>query len=185
VGAAEDHSLSCASITWTRAARHSFRELLAYLKAQEYSDPAARAREIIAAVKRLADWPCLGLVTQVRRGKTFRRLVIGKRFLVYYIYFPPRSAGQQGRVSIRAVKHGARRQPFAGVREPIPAAYHIYGACRRSRPDRGDAQHWRPAPRRLAAKPKFQNPRLVRRIADVYTAKTPRAIRSREVPPHG
>ena len=107
-----------ARITWTSGARPSFMELIAYLRTHEYGDPASRASEIILAIEKLEYSPRRCPVVRTRCGKSFRCLVVARRFLVYYIYFASRSVREAGRVSIRAVKHGARRRPFAGVREP-------------------------------------------------------------------
>jgi len=123
MSAATDGADCEADIKWTRRARLSFVELLAHFRSHEYGDPIARGREILAAVKRLRYAPARCQVMHIRRGTEFRRLIVSRRFFVYYIYFPPDTTRTRGVVSVRSVKHGAQRRPFAGVREPAPAEY--------------------------------------------------------------
>jgi plasmid stabilization system protein ParE len=111
------------AITWTSRARRFYGALLSYLKEQPFSHPQARDREIHDSIEKLRRAPCKCAVAHVRAGRQFRRMVVKCRFLVYYVYFPPRGPKGRGRISIRAVKHAARRQPFAGVREPESVQY--------------------------------------------------------------
>jgi hypothetical protein len=107
-----------AKISWTRHGRRSLAELTKYLKTHDYGDPVARADEISDAIYRLRHAPALYPIAFTSAGMDFRCAVVSGRFLVYYVYFPARSADSEGRVSIRGVKHGAQRNPFSGVREP-------------------------------------------------------------------
>jgi plasmid stabilization system protein ParE len=108
---------SRARLSWTRAGKRSLKQLLRYLETTEYGDPVARVREIAQVVRKLTYLPSRYPVIRVRNGKAIRRVVVSGRFLVFYIHFPPRGVEQPGRVSIRAVKHGARKNPLAGVRD--------------------------------------------------------------------
>ncbi|MGH8261653.1 MAG: hypothetical protein ACREUG_18400, partial [Steroidobacteraceae bacterium] len=104
----------------SRAAVRSFAELLRFLAEQEYADPLARAREIQVAINRLAHSPCHWPAVVVRSGMGFRRLVVSRRWLVYYVYVPSSDTAQPGCVSIRTVKHGIRRRPFEALRNWPP-----------------------------------------------------------------
>lgn len=104
-------------ITWTRNARRLFAELVAYLQVTPYSFPADRSRDILKASEELAYLPRRYPVRYIRNGKEFRRIIVKSRFFLYYIYFPPRAAGDPGRVSIRGVRHAARKRPFATIRD--------------------------------------------------------------------
>jgi hypothetical protein len=55
----------------------------------------------------------------VKEGLTFRQLVVGGRFYVYYIFTPPRGMTSAGTISIRSVKHAASQNPFLDVREAL------------------------------------------------------------------
>jgi plasmid stabilization system protein ParE len=104
-------------VVWTVGARQSFLELLAYLAQQPQEKTIARARDILYAIAMLTRAPTMCPVRHRCNGKAFRRLVVRDRFLVYYIYFPSSRSTPYGKVSIRGVKHGARRRPFGGVRD--------------------------------------------------------------------
>jgi len=104
------------TIRWTMQATDSVAELLSYIGAQPYGDSLARAREIYKSVWLLRDHPEIGPVSHIRYQKQYRKLVVEDRFHVYYIYYPPNDR-RKGIVSIRAVRHAALKNPFAGVRE--------------------------------------------------------------------
>lgn len=106
-----------ARVSWTADADRSFEELISYLRKTKYSEPDGVAEDIHRAVEGLRNFPEKYAVVQVRGARRFRRLIVRERFIVYYLYFSALVAGQPGRISIRAVRHGARRRPFAGVRE--------------------------------------------------------------------
>jgi len=103
-------------IQWTPAAERSLDELVAYLGRWPHSDPEAQELEIEAAVESLRHAPSMCPILAIKRGRAFRRLVVSERFLVYYIYFQPRG-GRNGVISVRAIRHGSRLDPFRGVRE--------------------------------------------------------------------
>ncbi len=105
-----------AAVGWTIEGLRSFVQLLRYLQENEYHWIGLR-RDILAAVNALRYAPLRCRVERVRRGRVYRRLIVRRRYLVYYIYFPPTETQPRGRVSIRAVKHGAKRRPFCGVRD--------------------------------------------------------------------
>jgi hypothetical protein len=90
---------------------------MSFLSENGYGDPAARKREVHEAIEKLRYAPLRCAVEGVRRGHTFRRLVVGGRLYVYYIYIPPQGMETCGTLSIRAVKHSGAARPFAGVRE--------------------------------------------------------------------
>lgn len=115
--------LPAAEIKWTRAGLRSFEELLRVLSAQPYADPVARAREITATVDGLAYSPCRFPAVCVRGDAGFRRIVVQRRYLIYYVYSPSRVHGQPGRVSIRGVKHGASSRPVEGIRRWPPGRF--------------------------------------------------------------
>lgn len=118
-----DDTPPVAEIKWTRAGLRSFEELLHFLSAQEYADPVARAREIRSAIGALAYSPCGYPAVFLRRGAGFRRLVVLRRYLVYYVYVPSCASGEPGCVSIRAVQHGRRRRPFVTTGSWAPARF--------------------------------------------------------------
>jgi plasmid stabilization system protein ParE len=113
--------LPTVSITWTRAAVRSLSRVLAFLATEPHANPVARVEEILRAIEDLRYVPQSRPVQRIRNGRVFRRLVVHGRFIVFYVWFPPPRGTGGARVSIRAVKHGACREPFAGVREPSPA----------------------------------------------------------------
>lgn len=125
-------STDAVPLVWTVGAKRSLVELLAYLSRHPSGNPVACARAIFTAIEPLRRTPTMYPVRHVRQGRAFRRLVVRGQFLVYYIYFPPRSSRVNGKVSIRGVKHGATRRPFAGVREhvgrPFPPRDMVVGA---------------------------------------------------------
>jgi hypothetical protein len=103
-------------------------------------DSDARRAEIEEAIESLRCAPLRCPVIGVRDRKTFRRMTVGNRFFVFYLYSPPRGAVSSGKLSIRAVKHAAMESPFLGVREA--AAEELIP----TRPLRtGDAKRWSPA----------------------------------------
>ncbi len=120
---------SCSEVTenvrirWTSRADESLDELIEYIDAQPFGNGVARAFEIRLSTKRLIDNPKLAPVRHVRNNKSFRRMVVNRRFYVYYIYYPSRSPGHSGIISIRAVKHASAKNPFSGVRENPRVVY--------------------------------------------------------------
>jgi plasmid stabilization system protein ParE len=104
-------------VTWRRTAKRSLRALLDFVGTHPFGDARVRERRIEEAIELLRYTPLRGEVVVVRDGLTFRRLTVVGRFLVYYIYTPPRGATYCGTISIRAVKHAASQNPFLGVRE--------------------------------------------------------------------
>jgi hypothetical protein len=55
----------------------------------------------------------------VKGRLTFRQLSVAGRFVVYYVYMPPRGTRSGGTISIRSVKHAASQNPFLDVRESL------------------------------------------------------------------
>jgi plasmid stabilization system protein ParE len=106
-------------LRWTVWARRSMDELLRFLKSSELSDPEERRREIEWAVESLRDAPLRCAVVGMREGRSYRRLVVDRRFFVYYIYTAPRGRKSGGTIWVRAVKHGASDEPFLSVRESL------------------------------------------------------------------
>jgi hypothetical protein len=92
-------------------------ELLRFLKVNHGSDPSARQQAIEEAVESLRHAPLRCAIVGVRDGRAIRRLVVERRFSVYYIYTPPRGLTSAGTIWVRAVKHAASENPFLGVRE--------------------------------------------------------------------
>jgi hypothetical protein len=80
-----------------------------------------RERQIEEAIESLRHAPLRCEVAGVRDGLTFRRLTVVGRFLVYYVYTPPRGMTSAGTISIRAVRHAATQNPFLAVRESLAA----------------------------------------------------------------
>jgi plasmid stabilization system protein ParE len=107
---------SGAKLRWTREARRSFNKLVRFFK-ESFSDFRARGREIEESIEELRFAPLSCPVARVQEDLAFRKLVVKGRFVVYYLYIPPRKAEPQGVVWIRGVKHGAEQRPFLGVRE--------------------------------------------------------------------
>jgi plasmid stabilization system protein ParE len=106
-------------VIWRREATGSLNSLMGFLAANAYGDSRARRRRIEAAIQSLRHSPLRCPVENVKGGLEFRKLIVDNRFLVYYVYSPPRGAASDGTLSIRAVKHAATQNPFLGVREAL------------------------------------------------------------------
>lgn len=104
-------------VTWRRAATRSFRALLDFVGSNVHGDVRLRERQIKEAIELLRHAPLRCEVAGVREGLTFRRLAVVGRYLIYYIYTPPRGMASGGTISIRALKHAASQNPFLDVRE--------------------------------------------------------------------
>jgi hypothetical protein len=106
-------------VTWRRAAKHSLNTLMGFVAISAFGDPRARRKRIEAAVQDLRDSPLRCPVEGVKDGLEFRKLIVDGRYLVYYVYTPPRGMTSGGTISIRAVKHAAAQNPFLDVREAL------------------------------------------------------------------
>lgn len=106
-----------AQVRWTNGGERSLTELLVYLGTLPHGAPQERRHEIRTAIESLRYAPTMCPIWRVKNGKVFRCLVVSSRFLVYYIYLPPFRTRKYDIISIRAVKHGFRLDPFRGVRE--------------------------------------------------------------------
>ena len=104
-------------VIWRRTAKRSLNELMSFLATSSLGDSRVRKKEIEDAVDSLRHSPLRCPVADVKEGLTFRRLIVGGRFFVYYVYTPPRGVASGGTLSIRSVKHAASQNPFLGVRE--------------------------------------------------------------------
>lgn len=110
-------------VEWTSAAELSWRQLGRFIQASAGGNVEARRQEIDAAIDRLRYAPLRGTRITVRHGWEFRRINV-RRFVVYYVLIPGRGLSGPGRLSVRAIRHGAMERPFLGVRDS-PA----YGAA--------------------------------------------------------
>ncbi len=106
-------------VIWRREAKRSLKTLMAFLEAKGCIYCDERRAEIEEAVESLRHSPLRCPVLFVRGGLKYRRLVVDERFLVYYIYTPPRGMTSGGTLSIRSVRHAASENPFHGVREAM------------------------------------------------------------------
>ena len=106
-------------VRWTLPARHSLRDLAAFLKGQPFGDPNAQRLAIDSAIESLRSAPLRCPVYAVKYGLTFRRMIVNGRFFVFYVYKPPRGMASSGTLWIRSIKHAASRNPFMGVREAL------------------------------------------------------------------
>ncbi len=104
-------------VAWRHDARRSLAALLDFLEARGFSDTEARRLRIEQAIESLRYSPLRCQVVGVTGRLRFRQLVVDSRFLVYYVYTPPRGMASGGRISIRSVKHAASENPFLDVRE--------------------------------------------------------------------
>ena len=104
-------------VRWLRRAQDDMAELLVYIATFERGDPDARFVSITQAVNDLRSAPESTRHWRILQGKTYRLLIVEKRFLVPYIYYPPAVNRRAGLISIRAVRHGLRRAPLRGVHE--------------------------------------------------------------------
>jgi hypothetical protein len=93
---------------------------MAFLKAKGVNDPVACRRQIEEAIEALRHSPLRCQVAGMKGRLTFRQLVVDRRFLVFYVYAPPRGMNSGGTLSIRSVKHAASQNPFLDVREVLP-----------------------------------------------------------------
>ena len=90
-----------------------------FLDENTHGNSDARRKEIEEAVELLRHSPLRCPVVEVRNRLAFRRLVVGGRFHVYYVYTPPRGMLSGGTLSIRSVRHASSQNPFLGVREAV------------------------------------------------------------------
>lgn len=106
-------------VVWRRTALCSLESLLDFLRESACGDPEARRKQIKEAVESLRYSPLRCPVAGVKGRLTFRKLTVDDRFLVYYIYIPPRGVSSGGTLSIRSIKHAASQSPFLDVREAL------------------------------------------------------------------
>jgi hypothetical protein len=117
--ASRSGSVRLPRVAWRRTARRSLAALLDFLKANARGDPEACRLQIEEAIESLRYSPLRCVIAGVKFGRTFRRLLVDGRFLVYYLYTPPRGMASGGTISIRSVKHAASQNPFLDVREAL------------------------------------------------------------------
>jgi plasmid stabilization system protein ParE len=106
-------------VKWRRTARRSLDSVVNFLRLKTFADPEAFRQLIEDAVESLRYAP-LRCAVEGRKGRLrIRRLVVDRRYFVYYVYAPPRGMTSGGTLSIRLVKHAASRNPFLEVREGL------------------------------------------------------------------
>src|SRR5690242_18173421 len=98
-------------VAWRRDARRSLRALITFVGANNFGNASLRERQIEEAIESLCHAPLRCEVVDVKHGLTYRRLTVAGRFVVYYVYTPPRGMTSGGTISIRAVKHAASERP--------------------------------------------------------------------------
>jgi hypothetical protein len=122
-------------VAWRRTARRSLDTLLNFVDANAFGDPAARRLQIERSIESLRYAPLRCEVVETKGRLAFRRLIVGTRFFVYYVYTPPRGMTSGGTISIRAIKHAASQNPFLGVRETVAGDHPLRVLSTRDRPE--------------------------------------------------
>jgi toxin ParE1/3/4 len=92
-------------VVWTRPARNDLREIRTYIAQDSPRYARVVVARLVAAVRRLREYPLSGRVVPELARPTIREVIAGAYRIVYRV--------TPGAIQILAVVHGARRFPPA------------------------------------------------------------------------
>jgi plasmid stabilization system protein ParE len=110
-------------LSFTDRAKSDIRQCRLFLERRYGGQPARRVREIYTAARLIPDAPKLYPADAVHpaSGLELRRKNVGQ-FVIIYAYLEPTPSLPRGKVSIRAVRHGAREDVLFHVEESRAAS---------------------------------------------------------------